>query len=245
MRSRRAGVTLLEMTIAITLLSLLTLGTAIAMRVGFDAFAKTDKKLMDIRRVAGAQHLLHQELAGLIPVLVACGDNSIASGFKAAFFQGEPSSMRLVSSFSLQQGWRGAPQILEMTVTAAEQGQGVRLVVNEVPYTGYLGTARFCTSATMDPSGAYIPHFIPVSAGEHAFVLADQLAYCRLSYYGPGKQPEQPPAWSSQWTSKGWPWGIRVEMAPFEPDPSRIQPITVTAPIHIRRDPGKNYEDLH
>jgi hypothetical protein len=32
-------------------------------------------------------------------------------------------------------------------------------------------------------------------------------------------------------------------MAPLHPDPSRIQPITVTAPIHIRRDPEKKYED--
>ena len=244
-RSSRAGVTLIEITIAITLLSLLSLGMAIAIRVGLQAFAKTDAKLMDIRKITGAQNILHQELEGLIPVLAACGNNTVDNGFKAAFFQGEPAALRMVSSFSLQQGWRGEPQVLELFVISGDAGEGVRLVVNESLYTGYLGAAHFCTGIVADPvSGAPLPRFVPVAAGPHSFVLADQLAYCRFSYYYPGSvQPNLPPAWVATWAAKGWPQAIRIEMAPLHPDPSRIQPITVTAPVHIRRDPEKKYED--
>ena len=57
MRRREAGVTLIELTVAVTLLSLLSLGMVMAMRVGLSAYAKTESKLMDNRRVAGAQRI--------------------------------------------------------------------------------------------------------------------------------------------------------------------------------------------
>ena len=60
-----AGVTLLELLIAVSLLSLLTLGMLMAMRVGLMAYAKTGDKLMDNRRVTGAQRILQDELMGL------------------------------------------------------------------------------------------------------------------------------------------------------------------------------------
>ena len=43
--------------------------------------------------------------------------------------------MRFVTSYSLQDGWRGRPQIAALQVIPGET-QGVRLIVNETPYTG-------------------------------------------------------------------------------------------------------------
>jgi type II secretory pathway component PulJ len=246
-RSPRAGVTLIEITIAITLLSLISLGMAIAIRVGLQAFSKTNAKLMDIRKITGAQNILHQELEGMIPVLAACGGSNADNGFRAAFFQGEPAALRMVSAFSLQQGWRGGPQVLELFVIPGDDNEGVRLVVNESLYTGYVGAAHFCASVTGDAiTGAPMAHFVPVVGGPNSFVLADQLAYCRFTYYyGGSVQDGKPPMWVATWTFKGWPQAVRIEMAPLHPDPSRIQPITVTAPIYIRRDPEKKYEDAY
>ena len=68
-----SGVTLIEVLIAITLLSMLSVGMMVAMRIGLSAFAKTDSKLMDNRRVAGAQRLVEQELKGMMPVAAPCG----------------------------------------------------------------------------------------------------------------------------------------------------------------------------
>ena len=35
-----------------------------------------------------------------------------------------------------------------------------------------------------------------------------------------------------------WPQAVRIEMAPMDPDPSRLQPISIVAPIHVFAEPG-------
>jgi hypothetical protein len=84
-----------------------------------------------------------------------------------------------------------------------------------------------------------------MEAGPSSFVLADKLAYCRFAYYTPGRQVFLPPTWETEWTGKGWPLALRIEMAPYTPDPSKLQSITVTAPLRIRRDPEVKYEDKY
>ena len=70
-RRSNAGVTLMELLIAVLLLSLLSTGLLFALRIGLNAYSKTQSKLMDNRRVAGAQRILEQELQGLVPVAVS------------------------------------------------------------------------------------------------------------------------------------------------------------------------------
>jgi general secretion pathway protein J len=241
---RESGTTLIEVLIAVTLLSLLSVGMLTAMRVGLMAFSKTSNKLMENRRVAGAQRVVLEELEGMMPVVAACGEAGGATPAKTVFFEGQPQTMRLVSTFSLQQGWRGRPQILELFVIPGEEGRGVRLVVNEIPYTGPTGTARLCTGRTQDPlTGGTLGVFAPVQAGPGSFVLADKLAYCRFFYFTIPLDRTMAPHWTPNWTIAGWPFAVRIEMAPLDPDPSRLQPITITAPIHIHRSPEIQYVD--
>jgi len=245
-RRPQAGVTLIEMVVAVTLLSLLTVGMMLAMQVGLQAYHKTESKLMDNRRVAGAQRIVEEELEGMLPAFVACGSGPNAPGSRAVLFQGQPANMWLVSTFSLQEAWRGQPQILELLVVPGEEGQGVRLVVNEIPYTGARGAGPLCTGTINAPGTiSKLAQFMPMPAGPKSFVLADKLAYCRFSYYTPSNNIYQtePPTWQANWLAAGWSLAIRIEMAPEGPDPSRLQPITVTAPLHIRRDPEKRYDD--
>ena len=244
MRRGDAGVTLVELLVAVTLLSLLSLGMVMAMRVGLAAYSKTETKLMDNRRVAGAQRIVQSELQGLMPAFVMCGATAQGvTGTRAVLFQGTSNSMWMVSTFSLQQGWRGQPQILQLFVIPGDQG-GVRLVVNEIPYTGARGAAQYCSGTINVPNTiARLAQMIPVAAGAQTFVLADKLAYCRFSYFTPSNQLYDPPAWQSAWAAKGWPLAVRIEMAPADTDPSRLQPISITAPLHIRRDPEKVYTD--
>jgi len=158
-------------------------------------------------------------------------------------FQGTPDSMWLASTFSLQQGWRGRPQILQLFVGPGGEGGGVRLLVNEMPYTGAVGAGQYCTG-TVAVSGSItrMAQFLPPGMGAKSFVLADKLAYCRLSYLAPPPPlSNDAPTWQPDWHSRGWPLAVRVEMAPVSPSPAQLQPITVTAPIQIRRDPDKDY----
>ncbi|HUB82500.1 MAG TPA: prepilin-type N-terminal cleavage/methylation domain-containing protein [Bryobacteraceae bacterium] len=241
MRRGEAGVTLIEILVAVTLLSLLSLGMVMAMRIGLAAYSKTETKLMDTRRVVGAQRIVQSELEGLIPALITCGGISVqAGGPPVVLFRGAEDGMWMVSAFSLAQGWRGQPQILQLFVMSGDEG--VRLVVNEIPYTGAAGAGQLCTGTVEVPNSiARLPQMIPVRAGPQTFVLADKLAYCRFAYYTPPNNNlmNQPPTWQPVWAAKGWPLAIRIEMAPAKDDPSHVQPISITAPIHIRRDPEK------
>ena len=175
------------------------------------------------------------EIEGLLPVMATCSGPAGGAGPKTLFFEGQPELMRMVTTFSLQQAWRGQPQILEIFVILGENGRGVRLVANETLYTGPLGAGRFCTG----------PHqFLPVEAGPHSFVLADKLAWCRFSYLSPAPAPLQPPVWKSLWTTDAWPLAVRVDMAPLEPNPAQVQPTAVVAPLNLHRSPEIHYEDL-
>jgi hypothetical protein len=239
-RRRAAGVTLMEVLVAVTLLSLLSTAMVMAMRIGLNVFAKTSDRLMDNRRVVGAQRVLEQELQGLMPVVAVCAGMPA----KFAFFQGEPANMRLATTFSLQQGWRGQPRLLDLMVIPGEGGEGVRLVVNETIYTGPRSAGALCVGSAPDPQiGRQVFRFLPMSPNPDSFVLADKLAYCRFSYYGPGRSGNDPPVWVTQWSGPGWPYGIRVEMAPLHPEAGRLQPITVMAPIIIFRAPDIEYDD--
>jgi hypothetical protein len=230
----------MEVLVAVTLLSLLSTGMVMAMRIGLNVYGKANTRLMDNRRVIGAQRVLEQELQGLMPVVSTCAGMPMKFGF----FQGQPQTMRLVSTFSLQQGWRGRPQMLGLMVIPGEDGKGVRLVVNELPYTGPKAAGALCTGASMNPAiGKMVFRFLPMEPNPDSFVLADKIAYCRFSYYGPGRLESDPPAWVTEWPGPGWPWGIRVEMAPLQAESAQLQPITVMAPINLFRSPEIQYDD--
>jgi len=238
-----AGVTLMEVLIAVTLLSLLVVGMAMAMRIGFNAYAKTDSKLMDNRRVAGAQRVLEQELQGMLPLVLPCMGGGEEGAQRFAVFQGQAQVIRMVSTFSLQQGWRGVPQILELFVISGEEGRGVRLVLNETPYDP-LAAGRLCSGFGTNDAGMGLTVFLPPQVTDHTFVLADKLAYCRFSYLQhPIPDAPVPPVWAPALAYQGWPRAIRVDMAPLEPDPSRLQPISVTVPLRIYRAPELPYAD--
>lgn len=241
---RDAGVTLIEVLVAVTLLSLLSLGMVMAIRVGLAAYSKTETKLMDNRRVAGAQRIVQSELEGMVPAFALCGaGGSGAGGTRAVLFQGAPQAMWMVSTFSLYEGWRGQPQLLQIYVIPGEE-TGVRLAVNEVPYTGAVGAGQYCSgTVTVSGSISRLVQMVPLATTAQTFVLADKLASCHFSYYTPAVAANDPPTWQPNWAAKGWPLAVRIEMVPESADPSRLQPITVTAPIHIRRDPEKVYTD--
>ena len=236
-----AGVTLMELLIAILLLSLLSVGMVLTLRVALNAMTKTDSKLMANRRVASVERILNEEISGLIPVTANCSASG-RPGPQIMFFQGEAQSMRLASTYSLHQGARGAPMILEFQVIPGEDNQGVRLVVNEQWYTGPRGAGATCVGLGRDPvTNLPGPIFVPIQIGGNSFVLSDRLAYCRFSYRQ--TRPKPPPIWVEHWVTPLFPDAIRIEMAPLTPDPARVQPVTLTIPIRLTRLPLANYQE--
>lgn len=243
MNRREAGVTLMELLIAVSLVSLLSVAILMSMRVGINAMARTNAKFLAARRVLGAQRILEQQIAAFIPATAECVAIGGPAAVKTPFFHGGPDQMRLVTSYSMDEAARGYARIAEFRVIPGEQGQGVRLVVNERIYTGGRGAGLLCVGFARDETtGVVGPRFAPVEVGPGSFVLADRLAYCRFVF----RESLPPPLferWVVNWIRPAWPGAIRIEMAPIESDIARLQPMTMTLAIRVDREPLMLYED--
>jgi len=239
-----AGVTLMELLIAVTLVALLATGMLLALRVGLSAMDKSNARLMANRRAASVERIVESEIGGIMPVKAQCLPTGESPSLTIPFFQGDPQAMRLVSSYSLQQASRGLPMVLEFHVISGEEGRGVRLVVNEHIYTGPLAAGAFCAGQAPDQMGILQPVFLPIETGASSFVLADKLAYCRFGYrfVAPQQNPLAGVAaiWMPHWAKPFLPNAIRIEMAPLDPDSARVQLVTFTIPVHVTRDPMKD-----
>lgn len=237
-----AGFTLIEIMIAVTLVALIVLGLMTAMHVALNAMAKSQDRLMHNRRVAGTERVIEEEVAGLMPVSAPClGNNPDAPAPpKFTFFEGQPQSMRFVSTFSLNEGGRGFPRILEFQVIPGEDA-GVRLVLNERVYGGPYAAGVLCLGFGPTLTGQQMPTFRPIETGPGSFVLADKLAACQFSYRLPAL-PGRPARWMPQWTEQKLPDAIHIDMAPLAPDPSAVQLLPLTLLVHPNRDPLFSYD---
>ncbi len=236
-KTTQSGVTLIEILIAVSLLSLLSVGMLMAMRIGFNTMEKTDAHLVQNRRVSNARKIIENEIAGFTftraewrptPVMIQT----------APFVQWEAQSMRFVTAYSLQDAWRGRARIAALQVIPGDRSMGVRLIVNETPYTGPAQAGQSIVS--IDPNGI---RFAPILPGAQSFVLADRLAFCRFSYLEPRSDPPFR-IWRPDWIQPGLlPLGIRIEMAPLDNTPAELHVATVTVPLSVNRDPNFFYAD--
>jgi len=235
----QSGMTLVEILIAVTLLSLLSVGMLVAMRLGFSTMDKTDARLIANRRVANTRAIIENEINGFTYSLAYFRPGTPAAA-SVPFFEGAPASMRFVTSYSVEDAWRGRPQIAAFEVVPGEQSRGVRLIVNETPWTGWVQAGQQISA--VDPDG--LVHYVPVEAGPQSFVLADRLSYCRFSYLETLREPPFQ-RWRPDWaTLRQLPIAVRIEMAPLDPSAIKLQITTVTVPLEVNRVPGLNYADF-
>jgi prepilin-type N-terminal cleavage/methylation domain-containing protein len=243
MRNSRSGMTLIEVTIAITLMALLVTGMTMAMRISLTSLGKANDKLTANRRVTGAQRILEQQIAGLMPV-AATMPTSLQGpgGVRVPFFQGESQSMRFVSTYSLHDAARGVPRVLEFQVVPGGDEGGVRLVVNEIPFASAYSAGEIVTGRSTIDGFGLMTTFRPIEVGPQSFVLADKLASCRFLYQEPRPKPEYQ-RWDEVWAKAQWPTSIRIEMAPLTNDTGQLRMMTITAPVRVNKAPLETYED--
>ena len=233
------GVTLMELLIAISLVSLLSVSVLMAMRVGLNAMEKTNNRVMDNRRLFGSQRLLDQQIAGMFVTTATCQGQPGAAAAAIPFFQGLPQTMRFVTSYSMREAHRGYPRVVEYQVIPGENGEGVRLVVNEHLYSGPASAGRFCIGPGGPETG---PLFHPVQIGPQSFVLADRLADCRFAYLRQGRQPGVR-EWVSLWAERTFPLAIRIDLRTVEADAARVPLLSMVAPVRVNGIPGLDYVD--
>ncbi len=243
---KEAGFTLIEVLISVTLLTFVATGILIAMRVSLDAVGHADTKLMHNRRVMGVLRIMEAQVSDMMLVGAKCRSvDAQQPGPEAVFFQGETQTMRFVSSYTLNENARGVPKIVEYRVIPRENGNGVRLVVNEHPWAGEISAGMFCTGLQPDPvSGVMLPVFGPVQIGPGSFVLADNLAACHFEYLQPrDPQANLPPRWVAHWTRQVLPNAVRLDLAPLDPVAGQLQLQALTVPVRVNRDPAVKYGD--
>jgi hypothetical protein len=231
-KRNEAGVTLIELMIAITLVAAISTGMLMAMRTSLITLEKVDARLQSNRRVMGVEQILSRQLGGVMPVLGACQTPDGGASGRIAVFNGTEQTLHLVSTYSLAEGARGYPRVLEYQVIPADGG-GLRLIVNEYLYSGPASTSPLCQNRV----------FLPVQVKPDSFVLADRLAYCRFKYRQRVPGSPRGGAWVQFWNQTDLPSAVRIEMAPLTPDPARLPLVNVTVPIHITREVGAPYAD--
>ena len=227
-RSRR-GLTLMEVLVAVSLLSLLSAGLLTAFRVGASAWESTTHRLTLDRRIAMVNAILHAEMEGLFPIQAEYQIPPQTTPSTFLFFQGQPDAMRFVSSYSLVEGPRGGLRLVELQILETERG--LRIVMNEFPYGGPRAAGQLVTAAEQDPASREMRlSFVPIRAQSASFVIADELAGGSFSYMIP-ETAFEPPRWVAAWTrTYQIPGAVKIELNP-RPDPSRLLPVTVTVPI--------------
>lgn len=216
----------MELMIAITLVGAIATGMLIAMRGGLLSLGHIQTRLDENRRALGIQRILTLQLSGAMPARTGC------SGQLSPFaFRGTATALQMVSTYSIAEGARGYPHIVEYQVAPDENGT-VKLLVHERLYTPG-NMAAFCSGG------------IALQGSPRPFVAATRLAYCRISYHQMNPDTRfQGGGWVQTWNDPILPSAVRIEMAPAAPDPTRLPVVDVSATLHTNRffdDPP--YED--
>jgi len=217
-RSSQRGFTLIELMIAVTLVAAIATGMLMAMRGGLLSLDRTEARLEDNRRALGIQRILSMQLSGAMPARSGCG-----GGFTTPFaFRGSTSALQMISTYSIAEGARGAPRMVEYQVAPDAAGT-VKLVVYERLYTPG-ATAAFCAET------------VAVQGAPQPLVAASRLAYCRISYFQMNPDTQfRGGGWVDEWNHPDLPGAVRIEMAGAAADPVRLPVVSVTAALRVNR----------
>ena len=239
----RAGLTLIEILIAVSLLSLLSLGMLWSMRIGFNTMEKTDNRLIHNRKVANSRKIIENELNGYLTTRAALHPEPLTT-VTVPFLQAEPSVMRFVTTYSLEDASRGRMQLITLHVIARENNPGVRLVMEEILYTGPEQLGQLVTGMDRDPKTAALRlSFIEPAAGAGSFVLADQLAECHFSYL---ERLPAPPfqIWHLNWLDVySLLRAVRIDMTPLAADSADLHVTSVTVALPVTKLQNRLYAD--
>jgi len=208
----------MELMISITLVAAIATGMLMAMRGGLLSLGRTQTRLDENRRALGIQRILSMQLGGAIPARTGC------SGQLSPFaFRGTNAALEMVSTYSIAEGSRGAPHIVEYQV-APDVGGTVQLIVNERLYAGPASTAGFCSENVV------------LQGSPQPFVAATRLAYCRISYFQMNPDTQfRGGGWVDAWNDPNMPSVVRIDMAPAAPDLVRLPVVAITAPLYVNR----------
>jgi general secretion pathway protein J len=227
---RNAGMTLIEILVAVSLLGLLSVGIVTSLEVGANSWQRARTSLTLDRRIATANSILHSGISGIAPVLAQVPPERRTGLQSLAFFQGEPQSMRFVSSYSVTEGQRGGLQIVELQIVNSERGR--RVLLNQMPYRGPLSIGALVAGFVRDanfPRGRVI--FQPIQPRATSLIILDELQECQFAYLKPPVNYLGPSAWIDYWDEiRMLPVAVAIRLTPRDGD-GRLLPVSIVAAI--------------
>ena len=225
-----AGMSLIEITVAVALLGLLSAGIFTAFQVGASSWQSARDRLMLDRRIATANAILHGTLSGIVPIRAEVPPGRPEQGRRFAFFQGEPRSMRFVTTYSVTTGVRGGLLITEVQVVGHEEG--LRVLLNQSPYLGPRSAGFFAAGFIREPlSGRERARYIAIRPRATSLIIVDDLRECRFEFLEQPPGVELPTNWVPEWTDLlRLPEAVAIHVVPNRGD-ARLRPISVIAGV--------------
>jgi prepilin-type N-terminal cleavage/methylation domain-containing protein len=204
--------TLIELLVAMTLFSLLSAAVFYSLRTGLTSLDRSRTAMTEARRAEGVQIAVERMFAGILSAQAEFVEPGIAQLQSAAFFQGDPQTMRFVSAHSLEEGSRGGPRLIELAIVPRDERDGFRLVVNDSPSLGPRALGMFILGRVPDPIlGRPVLAYRPIALSPRTFVLADRLSGARFSYLErrPGLESD---LWLPRWPGDVFPAAVRIDL---------------------------------
>jgi len=227
---RNAGMTLIEILVAVSLLGLLSVGIVTSLEVGANSWQRARTSLTLDRRIATANSILHSGISGIAPLLAQVPPDRRMEVQSLTFFQGEPQSMRFVSSYSVTEGRRGGLQIVELQIVNSDRGR--RVLLNQMPYRGPLSIGTLVAGFVRDeafPFGRVI--FQPIQPRATSLIILDELQECRFAYLKPPGHYLGPSVWVDYWDElRRLPLAVAIRLTP-QGGNERLLPVSIVAAI--------------
>ena len=201
-----AGLTLLEVVLALGLLGLILTALLAVSSSGLSAWLDSREVLSDIRREANWTDQLQSSLVAMLPMVVPT-----AAGGASVYFQGEPRAMRFVSAHSPALRGRGGVRLVSLV--ASGQDRDFSLDLTDAP----CAELRRLGQILAEPIRNWRPtQSVPIQrrrqAQTVAAVVAEGVTGCNFRYlYHPARGREEP-RWVSRWSDPGaLPEAVRIE----------------------------------
>ena len=217
--NRQSGFTLLELVITITILSLILLVIAGALRLGSDAWERGEEKAERYQKSRAAFSLLSQQLKSAYPYKIKA--TKAEPDFFA--FQGASDSLRFVSSFSMKSR---RPEGLVFVTYRIEEGKSSGKVL------------KVCEQRVLNKN------FTEETPKDDDFLsFMEGLSDIKFEYYKESEDEETPGEWVGSWDGKEeteLPRQIRVNLTWKEKkgESEIVLPAIVSIPAHLYDDKG-------
>ncbi|MCY4594999.1 MAG: prepilin-type N-terminal cleavage/methylation domain-containing protein [Bryobacterales bacterium] len=202
-----AGMTLIEVVLALALLGLVSTGLLAVTGNGLRAWLDSREALRQDRRLSNASIRLHETIAAMVPMPAMPQSGSLDA---FPFFEGEQRFMRFVSGHSPTRGSRAGMRLVSLSAHSFEGA--LTLLLTETACPGPRGLASLLPAVPGRQTGQQARPFIPAREAGESWTVVENLTACEFSYLRGSRVPNEAAEWVQHWQDRGTvPRAVRIE----------------------------------